>query len=170
MRQGELRGLQWSSLNWLTQSVAVRHSRDDYNGVLVPPKNGRTRHIPLDIDVYTSLHRRKGDTGYVFLKPDGQPFNNDRMNNAIRRLYRQAGLRKIGWHTLRHTFASHLAMRGVPMPVIKELLGHATITTTMRYAHVAPSALRTAIDMLNPTTLVNPDFRQPAVLARNTEE
>jgi hypothetical protein len=56
-------------------------------------------------------------------------------------------------------------MRVVPMPVIKELLGHATITTTMRYAHVAPSALRTAIDMLNPKTLVNSDFRQPAVNA-----
>jgi integrase len=115
MRQGELRGLQWSSLDWLTRSVAVRHSRDD-RGVLVPPKNGRGRHIPLDIDVYTLLHQRKEETGYVFLRRDGQPFNNDRLNNAIRRLGRQAGLRKIGWHTLRHTFASHLAMRGVPLP------------------------------------------------------
>jgi hypothetical protein len=56
-------------------------------------------------------------------------------------------------------------MRGVPMPVIKELMGHATITTTMRYAHVAPSTLRTAIDMLNPKTMVGVDFRQPAVNA-----
>jgi integrase len=163
MRQGELRGLQWSSLDWLTRNVAVRHSRDDCSGSLVPPKNGRTRHIPLDIDVCTMLHRRKQDTGYVFLAPNGQPFSNDRVNDAIQRLCKHAGLRRIGWHTLRHTFASHLAMRGVPLPVIKELLGHATIATTMRYAHVAPSTLRAAIEMLNPKTMVVTAFGQPAV-------
>jgi integrase len=159
MRQGELRGLQWSSIDWLTRSVAVRHSRDD-RGVLVPPKNGRARHVPLDIDVYTILYRRKEDTGYVFLARDGHPFNGDKLNDAIRKLCKQAGLRKIGWHTLRHTFASHLAMRGVPLPAIKELMGHATISTTMRYAHVAPSTLRAAIDMLNPKTMIAKDFGQ----------
>lgn len=163
MRQGELRGLQWSSIDWLTRSVVVRHSRDDHSGTLVVPKNGRSRHIPLDVDVYEMLHERKKDDGYVFLAPDGQAFNNDRLNDAIRRLCKHASLRKIGWHTLRHTFASHLAMRGVPLPIIKELLGHANITTTMRYAHVAPSALRTAIEMLNPKTMVATDFGQPAV-------
>ena len=124
MRQGEIKGLQWSSVDWLNRSVAVRHSQDDYRKVLVPPKSNRTRHMPLDTDVYEMLYRRKGGTGYVFLAPDGQPFNNDRLNYAIGKLREKAGLRKIGWHTLRHTFASHLAMRGVPLPAIKELMGH----------------------------------------------
>lgn len=162
MRQGELRGLQWSSIDWLTMNVAVRHSRDDHQGKLVTPKNGRTRHIPLDIDLYTLLHRRKKDTGYVFLNPEGRPYTSDRLNDVMRRLCRRAGLRTIGWHTLRHTFASHLAMRGVPLPVVKELLGHATIMTTMRYAHVAPSTLRSAIDVLNPKAAPIADFGQPA--------
>jgi len=48
----------------------------------------------------------------------------------LRRAYRKAGLRKIGWHTLRHTFCSHLAMKGAPVRTIQELAGHATITTT----------------------------------------
>jgi integrase len=163
MRQGELKGLQWSSIDWLTRTVAVRHSRDDYQGVLVPPKNNRTRHIPLDVDVYTMLYRRKQSTGYVFVTRDGQPFNNNRLYDAIGKVCAQAGLRKIGWHTLRHTFASHLAMRGVPLPAIKELMGHAAITTTMRYAHVAPSTLRSAIEMLNPKTMITAEFGQPAV-------
>jgi integrase len=162
MRQGELRALQWSSLNWLTRTIAVRHSRDDYRGVLVPPKNNRTRHIPLDIDVYATLYRRRKETGYVFLAQDGRPFNNCRLNRAISKLCKEATFRRIGWHTLRHTFASHLAMRGVPMPAIKELLGHASITTTMRYAHVAPSTLRAAIDMLNPKTMVGTELGHPA--------
>jgi len=163
MRQGELRGLQWSSIDWLTRSVAVRHSRDDYRKILVSPKSNRTRHIPLDADVYTMLYQRKKDSGYVFHAIEGRPFTNDRLSAAMRRLCKKAGLRKIGWHTLRHTFASHLAMRGVPLPVIKELMGHATITTTMRYAHVAPSTLRAAIEMLNPKTMVTTDLGQPVV-------
>ena len=88
MRQAELRGLQWSSIDWLTRSVAVRHARDDYRKILVSPKNNRTRHIPLDVDVYTMLYQRKRDTGYVFLPVDGRPFTNDRLSAAMRRLCR----------------------------------------------------------------------------------
>lgn len=163
MRQGELKGLQWSSVDWQNRSVAVRHSQDDYRKVLVAPKNYRERHIPLDSDVYETLRGRKSATGYVFLNRNGRPFTNDSMNYAITKLCKEAGLRKIGWHTLRHTFASHLAMRGVPIPAIKELLGHASITTTMRYAHMAPSTLRAAIDMLNPKAMIDADFGQPGV-------
>jgi integrase len=163
MRQGELRGLQWSSVNWLTRSIAVRHSRDDSRKILVSPKSNRTRHIPLDSEVYAMLYQRKKDTGYVFLPIDGRPFTKDRLCAAMRKLCKKAGLRKIGWHTLRHTFASHLAMRGVPLPAIKELMGHATITTTMRYAHVAPSTLRAAIEMLNPKMTIASELGQPAV-------
>ena len=163
MRQGELRGLQWSSIDWLTRSVAVRHSRDDHQRILVPPKNGKVRHIPLDSDVYELLFRRKKNTGYVFVAPEGQPFTKDRLHDVMKRLCKQANFRRIGWHTLRHTFASLLAMRGVPLPAIKELMGHAAISTTMRYAHVAPSTLRAAIEMLNPKSMIDADFGQPAV-------
>jgi glutamine synthetase len=52
-------------------------------------------------------------------------------------------------------------MRGVPLNVVQTLLGHSNITTTMRYAHVAPSTLRTAINMLNPKVMLNADFGQP---------
>ena len=142
MRQAELRGLQWSSVDWLTRSVAIRHARDDYRKLLVSPKNNRTRHIPLDNDIYAMLYKRKRDTGYVFLPIDGRPFTNDRLSTAMRRLCRTAGIRNIGWHTLRHTFASHLAMRGVPLPAIKELLGHASIQTTQLYTHVDRDRLR----------------------------
>lgn len=57
--------------------------------------------------------------------------------------------RPIGWHTLRHSFASRLVAAGVPLPAVQALLGHSTITMTMRYAHLAPSTLRDAIAVLN---------------------
>jgi site-specific recombinase XerD len=59
------------------------------------------------------------------------------------------GLRRIGWHVLRHTFASHLVMRGVPLKAIQELLGHASIEMTMRYAHLAPDVAREAVKLLD---------------------
>jgi site-specific recombinase XerD len=65
------------------------------------------------------------------------------------RACKRAGLRRIGWHVLRHTFASHLAMRGKPMKVIQELLGHATMEMTMRYAHLAPAVHRDAVAALD---------------------
>jgi site-specific recombinase XerD len=49
---------------------------------------------------------------------------------------------------LRHTFASYLAIEGVPIPVIKELLGHSSILTTIMYAHVSPKMHKAAVDRL----------------------
>ena len=126
--------------------------------VLVAPKSNRERHIPLDVDVYEILYRRKKETGYVFLNSDMKLFDYHRINRRLSGACKKAGIRKIGWHTLRHTFASHLAMKGVPLPTVQQLMGHSSITTTMRYAHVAPSTLRTAIDMLNPKKMLEADF------------
>jgi len=148
MRQGEIRGLQWPSVDWQNRSITVRHSWYEYKNVLVSPKSNRERYIPLTDDIYELLYRNRNQSGFVFLSPYGKPFTCHRFIDDLAKVCRKAGLRKIGWHVLRHTFATHLAMRGVPLATVKELLGHSTITTTMRYAHVAPSALRAAVDML----------------------
>jgi integrase len=163
MRQGELRGLQWSSISWENRTLTVRHSLNDRLKRLESPKSNRERHIPLDADVYEMLYRRKRSAGYVFLDTDGKSFNGQRLIARLRRVREKADLRKFSWHTLRHTFASQLATRGVPLHVVQALLGHSTITMTMRYAHVAPSTLRSAIEMLNPKTMVAGGFGQPAV-------
>jgi integrase len=52
-------------------------------------------------------------------------------------------------HKLRHTFCSHLAMRGAPPKAIQELAGHENLMTTLRYMHLSPAARRGAIDLLN---------------------
>lgn len=150
MRQGELRGLQWSSIDWESGVLTVRHSRCDYRKVLESPKSNRERYIPLDREVYDVLFRRREKDGYVFVDDDGEPFDRKRMQRRMRGLCKKVSLRRIGWHTLRHTFASHLAMNGVPLNTVQALLGHSSISTTMRYAHVAPSALREAIALINP--------------------
>lgn len=161
MRHGELAGLQWSSIDWQNRRINVRHTRCPRTGELRSPKSNRERHIPMDVDVYEMLFKRKQSTGYVFLDTDGIPFPAHRLLRQLREVRYRAGLRPLRWHTLRHTFASHLAMNGVPLNIVQALLGHSTITMTMRYAHVAPSALQSAIELLNPRTAISSDFGQP---------
>jgi len=162
MRQGEIRALQWSSIDWQTGTITVRHSRCDYTKQLVSPKSNRARHIPMDFELRSILFKRQRTTGYVFADAAGAPFHGHCIERQLASLCRRSGLRKIGWHTLRHTFASQLAMRGVPLNAVQTLLGHSSITTTMRYAHLAPSTLRTAIEMLGPTGLAQEEPGQPA--------
>ncbi|HYO69012.1 MAG TPA: tyrosine-type recombinase/integrase, partial [Archangium sp.] len=71
----------------------------------------------------------------------------------VRRALHGAGISRehggIGWHDMRHTYGSHLAMRGVALKVIQELMGHATIEMTMRYAHLSPEARESAVQELD---------------------
>jgi site-specific recombinase XerD len=67
---------------------------------------------------------------------------------AVRRAARQANV-KPGVHILRHTFCSHLAMRGAPARAIQELAGHQDLKTTHGYMHVSPAAVDDAIRLLD---------------------
>ena len=65
------------------------------------------------------------------------------------RACKRAGLGLAQWHVLRHSFASHLAMRGAPRKVVQELMGHGTIQMTMRYAHLYPEVAREHVMLLD---------------------
>jgi len=75
------------------------------------------------------------------------------LKHPLLRALRGAGITRehgcIGWHDMRHTYGSHLAMRGVAIKVIQELMGHATIEMTMRYAHLSPQARESAVPELD---------------------
>ena len=93
----------------------------------------------------------------MLLNLDGADCSLGEWRHGLYRACRRAGLREVGWHTLRHTYASHLAMRRVAIRAIQELMGHATIAMTMRYAHLAPGATRAAVATLDQPA---PDFGQ----------
>jgi site-specific recombinase XerD len=67
----------------------------------------------------------------------------------MKRAARRANLTHEGVHILRHTFCSHLAMRGAPAKAILELLGHQDLSMTQRYMHLSPAALDAAIRLLD---------------------
>lgn len=146
MRPGELAGLDWSDVDFGNRIITVR--RSIWRRQADVPKNGRIRHIPLSDDLHAYLLSRRQRVGYVFPSEDGMPTTDCFRNRVIRRLCIRAGIRHITWYTLRHTFASQMAAQGVPITTIKELMGHSTINMTMRYAHVSPSSLRFAVQVL----------------------
>ncbi len=164
MRLGELLGLDWSDINFDLNLLTVR--RSIVEGIVGTPKNHRERHIPLTPGLREALWNARKSIGWVFRREDGKPLIHWHATTALRRVCRKVGLRRIGWHTFRHTFASHLAMKGIPLPVIQSLLGHSSITMTMRYAHLSPTALHSAIARLEEGEGVELSFGQQMGNAR----
>jgi site-specific recombinase XerD len=84
----------------------------------------------------------------VVTQVDGQPLTQKIVQDHVKRAAGRAGVRH-GIHVLRHTFCSHLAMRGAPARAIQELAGHQDLTTTQRYMHLSPAAVESAIRLLD---------------------
>jgi site-specific recombinase XerD len=89
----------------------------------------------------------------VLCEEDGRPLTQKVVQGILRRIARRANV-TAGVHILRHTFCSHLAMRGAPTRAIQELAGHQDLTTTQRYMHLSPAALDSAIRLLDEPRLV----------------
>ncbi|NTX15503.1 site-specific integrase [Myxococcus sp. CA056] len=168
LRQGELIGLQWNDLDLPRSMLHVR--RSIWRGVEGLPKGGRERSVELPASVVDALKAHRHLRGrFVFCQEDGQPLTKGKMSAPLLRALRAAGITRavgqIGWHDLRHTYGSHLAMRGVPLKVIQELMGHATIEMTMRYAHLSPDARRDAVNVLDRPIALACDIRATQAVA-----
>lgn len=152
MRLGELLALRWSDVSLERRQITVSRSVWWERGGKpheAGTKSGKVRTVPLTNDTADALgsiaaNRLPGST-HVFTNPAGTQLSKGECKWPLWRAQCAAGLRTTGWHVLRHTFASHLVMHGVPLPSVQALMGHSTIHMTMRYAHVAPDHLRAAV-------------------------
>lgn len=148
LRQSELIGLRWEDVDLVAGKIHVRQAI--VRGKIKPPKNGKPREVPLSNEARAALKSHRHLRGeYVFCDLDGKPLTKGECKHPLWRACKRSGLRRVGWHVLRHTFASHLAMRGVPLRTIMELMGHSTIQMTMRYAHLSPEVSREAVNLLD---------------------
>jgi integrase len=150
LRRGELRALKWTDVNEVTNRIVV--SRAMWRRVEGSPKSRKPRSIPMTQRLRAALAANKATKlrgPYVLSTAAGGAFGDEHMHDTISRLARVTKLTDCAWHTLRHTFCTRLAMRGVPARSIQELAGHASITTTMRYMHVVPGATDVAIAALD---------------------
>jgi len=148
MRQGELLALRWEDVDLVAGRLVVR--RAVARGIIGTPKSGKSREIPLNDKVLRVLKAHRHLRGeLVFCDGDGHMLSKGACKWPLRRACRRAGLRRIGWHVLRHSFASHLVMRGAPLKAVQEMLGHSTIEMTMRYSHLSPDVRRDAVRLLD---------------------
>ena len=141
LRHGELAALRWrEDLDLERGRIRVQRSYNPLNG-FTSTKNEKVRELPLTWDALEALktQRQRVDASceLVFPRPNGEVISANLTNGVLRKLAKALGLRHVHNHMLRHTFASHAAMRGVPLRQIQEWLGHGSIVVTQRYAHLA---------------------------------
>lgn len=148
MRIGELLALQWQDVDLVAGRINV--CRNVVWGHIGTPKSGKSREIPLSNDALIALKSHRHLRGpLVFCDEGGHMLTEGEVKHPLWRACKRAGLRSITWHVCRHSFASHLVMRGVPVKVVQELMGHSSILMTMRYAHLAPEIARDAVQLLD---------------------
>jgi integrase len=142
MRLSEIVNLEWEDVDLKNKLIQVKN-KDGFT-----TKSKRERVIPISKPLKKILKSVKSNGSYVFNK-SGERFNPTYASRAFKRSVRFAGLDdKIHFHTLRHSFASNLAQRGVNLYVIQKLLGHSKITTTQIYSHLRTEDLVKAINEL----------------------
>lgn len=155
LRRGELIGLQWGDVDFQKRRLTVR--RAVWNGEAVAPKSGKERTVQLNAKAIAALQATPRRGTWVWSMEDGNSVPKDAFTCILERALKRAGLHHIGWHTLRHTFASHLVMRGAPIVAVQQALGHSSIGMTMRYSHLMPEIGGLMVDLL----LDQPSLRQP---------
>jgi integrase len=149
LRRGELVALERGDIGG--REVVVR--RNEWEGIVGLPKGGRLRRVPMTARLRTALDAVAHLRGERVLWGAEGPALVTTLQSWMEVATRRAGLtpsRDI--HKLRHTFCSHLAMRGASPKAIQELAGHADLTTTMRYMHLSPASKVDAIRLLEPST------------------
>lgn len=141
LRLGELLALRWADVDWTLHLIHVRRSFT--YGSEGAPKSGKVRSVPL-VDqaaaALDGLSRRKrwtGDANLVFVNAVGEHLERSTMRRRYVKALKAAGLKRIRFHDLRHTFAT-LAVQAFPLSDVKAYIGHADIGTTMRYVHHVP--------------------------------
>lgn len=171
MRQGEMLGLQWSSIDWQRGEISVQHSLVETKGVIRRLKEPKTqagaRTVAVTLPVLVALRRHQAramaaghrSLPMVFANKHADVSNpaaltNYRMKNSVRRslarLIKAAGVDRVTFHELRHTSATLLLKANVPAKVVQERLGHSNIAVTLNtYSHVLPGMQRAAAESMD---------------------
>ncbi len=174
MRRGEILDLKWSQI------------RDGFI-YLHKTKTDEPRQIPVNETLEAVFHeiRKSQQIGseHVFIyslknkrkeapAPQGLKVINPIVGNGVKEVKRsfstalkKAGIENFRFHDLRHTFASHMVMRGASLKEVQELLGHKTMTMTLRYAHLGEEQKKKAVNLLNGLTAMSQNVTKCDFLA-----
>ena len=134
-RKSEILGLQWREVDETALNLA-----DSKTG---------PRKVFLNAQARAVLKRQpRTESPYVFPSPSDPARPRSHVLALWREIRKRAGIEDVRLHDLRHTFASHAVMQGVPLPVVARLLGHRNVRMTLRYAHVADKDIEAAAERI----------------------
>jgi len=147
LRCGEMMALEWGDVDFHKRQICIQ--RSDWKGHVTVPKGGRLRHVPMTVRLAAAVRdSRHLRSARMLCQSDGSALTADMVKHHVERAARRAQVGESGVHRLRHTFCSHLTMRGAPARAIQELAGHQDLVTTQRYMHLSPAAVEGAIRLL----------------------
>jgi integrase len=145
IRQSAVFSLEWGDINFTERNIMVRAANS---------KNEREYYVPMNDLAFETISRWKAQSKYtapgslVFPSPQtGKVMDN--CNTAWRHLLKRADIQNFRWHDMRHDFASQLVIAGVDLNTVRELMGHADMKMTLRYAHLAPENKLQAVKVLD---------------------
>lgn len=141
LRRGEILGLTDKAID-MTRSMLIIHT-SIVRGETGATKGLMVREIPMSAGIRSLISRHFEERrGALLVHENGEPVTGKMVRVRMAKIQKAAGIEddKGSLHILRHTFCSHLAMAGVPVLEIQRLAGHAHLSTTMRYMHLAPNA------------------------------
>ena len=145
MRRGEIQALDWTHIDFERNLITVERSWDCRSGFITPKSRSGTRRVPITSTLHRELltHRRtQSPNGHGFVFPNERgsgPFNPDTVRLRSKRSWAKAGVKPIGLHECRHSFAAYMIAAGVNTKALSTYMAHASITITLdRYGHLLP--------------------------------
>lgn len=154
LRRGELLGLKWTDIDFNVNSIYIQRqitrtdgevkesplkTKNAYRQIIVPPEVSQILKEKKD--------RENGFSEYVFSSPTGGPISPDSVLKMLHRVLKRAGLEKVRFHALRHTFATMALQNGVDVKTLSGLLGHYSAGFTLdTYGHITPAMKQDAAE------------------------
>lgn len=147
MRLSELINLTWDDIDFSRKKIKIQ-TKSFWH-----PKTGE-REIPMNKGMEELLaglqKKKKKASQFVFHLKNGSKIPDNYLRKKLIVIAKRCGFSDVTKiHSLRHTFASHLIMKGVDLPTVQKLMGHSDIQTTMIYSHLSPDHLVAAVDKLS---------------------
>ena len=151
LRRGELLGLKWTDVDLDRGVLKIQRAISRQNGKVVeaPLKTKNAyRTLPLSADAISVLKMQKckvNSSEWVFPSPTGGPMSPDSVLHMLQRVLKRAGLPRIRFHDLRHTFATLALENGMDVKTLSAMLGHVSAVTTLDiYTHITGDMQRAA--------------------------
>ena len=154
LRRGELLGLKWTDIDFNANSIYIQRqitrtdgevkesplkTKNAYRQIIVPPEVSEI--------LKQKKEREDGFSEYVFSSPTGGPISPDSVLKMLHRVLKRAGLEKVRFHALRHTFATMALQNGVDVKTLSGLLGHYSAGFTLdTYGHITPAMKQDAAE------------------------